>query len=262
MSEAPLVTEQRGAVLIISINDAPWNRMSAAFMDQLEVLVDEIAVDETIRAVVLTGAGDQNFSVGMNLKEISSAVAAKGGTDGFFNQRWRVVRAIETMGKPWIATFFGNCLGGGLELPLGCHFRLAAEEGCAIGLPEMDLGTVPAWGGSARLPRVVGRTHAIDLILRAKKISGPEAFRIGLANEVWPLAELKDRAIKLAEELAAQPRLAVKHMLDALMSVEGRTLDQSLADERAAVHATSGTPDAREGIMAFLEKRKPVFNHG
>ena len=98
--------------------------------------------------------------------------------------------------------------------------------------------------------------------MRAKKICGPEAFRIGLANEVWPLAELKDRAIKLAEELAAQPRLAVKHMLDALMSVEGRTLDQSLADERAAVHATSGTPDAREGIMAFLEKRKPVFNHG
>lgn len=260
MSDTALLTEQRGAVMIITINDAPWNRMSAAFMDELEQLVTKVGQDEDVRAVVLTGAGDKNFSVGMNLKELGTAVAAKGGQDAFFDQRWNVISAIENMGKPWIATFFGNCLGGGLELPLGCHFRLAAEEGCQIGLPEMDLGAVPAWGGSARLPRVVGRTHAIDMILRGKKISGPEAFRIGLANEVWPLAELKDRAIALGEELAAQPRLAVQTMLNALMSMPTKTLDESLADERAAVHLTSGTPDAREGIMAFLEKRKPVFN--
>lgn len=106
----------------------------------------------------------------------------------------------------------------------------------------------------------MGRTHAIDMILRGKKISGPEALRIGLANEVWPLDELKEHAIALAEELAAQPRLAVKAMLNALMSSPTKTLEQSLADERAAVHLTSGTADAREGIMAFLEKRKPVFN--
>ncbi len=260
MSDAPLLTETRGAVMIITINDAPWNRMSAAFMDELETLVADIAKNDDIRAVVLTGAGDKNFSVGMNLKEIGTAVQAKGGQDAFFDQRWNVVSAIENMDKPWIATFFGNCLGGGLELPLGCHFRLAAEEGCQIGLPEMDLGAVPAWGGSARLPRVVGRTHAIDMILRGKKISGPEAYRIGLANEVWPLADLKDRAIALAEELAAQPRLAVQAMLGALMSSPTKTLEESLADERAAVHLTSGTPDAQEGIMAFLEKRKPVFN--
>jgi enoyl-CoA hydratase len=98
------------------------------------------------------------------------------------------------------------------------------------------------------------------MILRAKKITGPEAIAIGLANEVWPLAELKDRAIALAAELASQPRLAVKAMLDALHDSEDKTLDELLAAERAGVHATRGTPDAREGIMAFLEKRRPVFN--
>lgn len=260
MTDGPLLTEQRDAVLIISINDAPWNRMSAAFMDELEKAVTEIADDASIRAVVLTGAGDKNFSVGMNLKEMGTAVAEKGGMDAFFDQRWRVISKIENMGKPWIATLFGNCLGGGLELPMGCHFRLAADSGAQIGLPEMDLGTVPAWGGSARLPRIVGREHALDMILRGKKIDGPEAHRIGLVNEVWPLAELKDRAIKLAEELSAQPRLAVKAMLECIVGFETKTLEQSLQDERLAVHANSGTADAREGILSFLEKRKPVFN--
>lgn len=262
MSDAPFLEDRRGAVLILSINDAPWNRMSAAFMDRLEEKVAEIADDDSVRAVVLTAEGDKNFSVGMNLKEMGTAVAERGGTDAFFDQRWRVISAIENMGKPWIATFFGNCLGGGLELPMGCHFRLAAEEGCQIGLPEMDLGTVPAWGGSARLPRIVGRDHALDMILRGKKIDGPEALRIGLANEVWPLADLKDRAIALAEELAAQPRLAVKCMMENIVGFETKTLEQSLKEERAAVHANAGTADAKEGIMAFLEKRKPVFNQG
>jgi enoyl-CoA hydratase len=164
------------------------------------------------------------------------------------------------MGKPWVATLFGYCLGGGLELPLACHFRLAAKEGAQIGLPELDLGTVPAWGGSARLVRCVGRNHAIDMILRAKKISGPEALRIGLVHEVWPNAELKARAVALAEELASMPRLAVKAMLGCLVGSETRTLADSLRDEREAVHATLNTPDQVEGIKAFLEKRKPIFN--
>ena len=166
------------------------------------------------------------------------------------------------MGKPSVVTLFGYCLGGGLELPLGCTFRLAAEQGAQIGLPEMDLGTAPAWGGSARLAKCVGRNHAIDMILRGKKISGPEALRIGLVNEVWPLEELKERAINLAEELAAQPRLAVRAMLESLHDSEDKTLEELLAAERAAVHLTMGSPDANEGIMAFLEKRKPVFNQG
>ena len=256
----PLLIDRREAVVVISINDAPYNRMSLKFMDDLEALVEEISGDDSVRAVVITGEGDRNFSVGMNLKELPKGIEEKGSPQAVFDQRLRVLAAIENMGKPWIATLFGYCLGGGLELPLACHFRLAAEEGAQIGLPEMDLGTVPAWGGSARLVRCVGRDHAIDMILRGKKISGPEALRIGLVGQVFPHDKLKAEAIALAEELASMPRLAVRGMLGCLVGSETKTLEESLSDERDAVNATSGTPDQQEGMMAFLEKRKPVFN--
>ena len=256
----PLILHRQDAVAIVSINDAPYNRMTLEFIDTLEGLVEELAEDNSVRAVVLTGEGLENFSVGMNLKQLPEGIEKKGSPEALFDQRLRVIRAIETMGKPWIATLFGYCLGGGLELPLGCHFRLAAEEGAQIGLPEMDLGSVPAWGGSARLSKRVGRSHALDMILRGKKISGPEALRIGLVNEVWPLAELKERAIALAEELAAQPALAVRGMLEMIVDSEDKTLDQLLAEERKAVMDTMGSADQIEGMMAFLEKRKPVFN--
>ena len=256
----PLFFTRQDAVGIISINDAPYNRMTLDFIDQLEELVNEIGTDDEIRAVVLTGEGTDNFSVGMNLKQLPEGIERAGGPDGLFDQRLRVIAAIENMGKPWVVTLFGFCLGGGLEVPLGCHFRLAATEGAQIGLPEMDLGTVPAWGGSARLSKCVGRDQALDMILRGKKISGPEALRIGLVHEVWPLEELKERAIELAQELAAQPALAVRGVLEVVVGSEDRALEELLQAERAAVYKTFGTPDQQEGMMAFLEKRKPVFN--
>ena len=256
----PLLMERRGPVAIISINDAPYNRMTLEFMDKLEAVVDDLSNDDSIRAIVFTSEGNENFSVGMNLKQLSDGITAKGSMDGLFDQRWRVLENIERMGKPSIVTLFGYCLGGGLELPLACHFRLAADEGAQIGLPEMDLGTIPAWGGLARLPRCVGRNHALDMILRGKKVSGPEALRIGLVNEVWPIAELKERAIALAEELASMPRLAVKTVLDAVIGFESKSLYESLSEERKAVHVNLGTTDAIEGMAAFIEKRKPVFN--
>lgn len=260
MSAEPLlVTRRPDGVAILSTNDDPLNRMTLAYVDRLEEVVEDIANDDSIRAFVVTAEGMTNFSVGMNLKELGTGMAEV-GPDAFFDQRLRVIRRIETMGKPSVATLFGYCLGGGLELPLGCTFRLAATDGAHIGLPEMDLGTTPAWGGSARLAMCVGRTRALDMILRAKTISGPEGLAIGLVDEVWPLDELKDRATALAVELAAQPRLAVKAMLDALVDSADKTLDQLLAAERAGVHATIGSPDAAEGIRAFLEKRRPVFN--
>lgn len=260
MSDEPLLLIKRDdGVAIISTNDHPLNRMTLAYVDRLEEVVADIAADDDIRSFVITSEGTTNFSVGMNLKELGAGMAAA-GVDAFFDQRLNVISRIETMGKPSVATLFGYCLGGGLELPLGCTFRLAAETGAHIGLPEMDLGSTPAWGGSARLAKCVGRNHALDMILRAKKITGPQALSIGLVNELWPLDELKQRAIDLAVELAAQPRLAVKAMLDSLHNSEDKTLDELLAAERAGVHATAGTPDAAEGIMAFLEKRAPVFN--
>ena len=263
MTDAPLLlTKREDGVAVISTNDDPLNRMSLEYIDLLEEVVEDIAADDSIRAFVITAEGTTNFSVGMNLKQLGSGVTDRGGPDAFFDQRLNLISRIETMGKPSVATLFGYCLGGGLELPLGCTFRLAATEGAQIGLPEMDLGLVPAWGGSARLAKCVGRNAALDMILRAKKISGPEALAIGLVNEIWPIDELKDRAIALAAELAAQPRIAVKALLDSLHDSEDKTLDELLAAERSGVHATLGTADSKEGMMAFLEKRTPVFNKG
>jgi enoyl-CoA hydratase len=256
----PLLLERQDAIAIIAINDAPYNRMTLDFIDQLEELVNEIAADDGIRAVVLTGEGLDNFSVGMNLKQLPEGIERMGSPDALFDQRLRVISTIETMGKPWIVTLFGFCLGGGLEVPLGCHFRLAADQGAQIGLPEMDLGSVPAWGGSARLSKCVGRDHALDMILRGKKISGPEALHIGLVHEVWPLSELKDQAAKLAHDLAAQPALAVRGVMEVIVGSEDKTLEELLQAERKAVNKTFGSPDIQEGMMAFLEKRKPTFN--
>jgi enoyl-CoA hydratase len=168
--------------------------------------------------------------------------------------------AIENLPKPVIALLYGYCLGGGLELPLACHFRLAAADGANIGLPELELGTVPAWGGSARLTRCIGRNHALDMILRAKKISGPEALRIGLVNEVWPIDQLFQRAQDLALDLANMPAAAVRGMLRCIVGGAESSLPEAIAEERRAVLSTIGTSDQREGMQAFIEKRKPRFN--
>ena len=256
----PLTLRREGAVAIVAINDAPYNRMSIAFIDEFEQVVDELAADDGVRAVLLTAEGLDNFSVGMNLKQLPEGIATKGGAEALFDQRLKLISTIENMGKPWIVTMYGYCLGGGLEIPLGCHFRLAADEGAQIGLPELELGSVPAWGGSARLCKTVGRAPALDMILRSKKVSGRDALAMGLVHETWPLSELKERALALAHELTAQPAGAVRATLDTIIGCEDKTLEQLLTDERRAVLATMSSPDAMEGMMAFMEKRKPVFN--
>ena len=258
--EESLIFEIDDAVAILTINDAPYNRMSLGFMDALEEMVTKIEEDDSIRAVVLTAAGLDNFSVGMNLKQFSEGVEKKGSSDALFDQRLKVIAAIETMQKPWIVTMFGYCLGGGLEVPLGCHFRFAADEGAQIGLPELDLGAVPAWGGSARLAKCVGENQAMDMILRSKKISGKKALEIGLVHEIWPIKELKGAALSLAHELAAQPAQAVKSMMKVLVNSNDRELEELLVEERKAVKDNANTKDSKEGMLSFLEKRKPIFN--
>lgn len=258
--EESLIFEIDDAVAILTINDAPYNRMSLGFMDALEEMVTKIEKDDSIRAVVLTANGLDNFSVGMNLKQFSEGVEKKGSSDALFDQRLKVIAAIETMQKPWIVTMFGYCLGGGLEVPLGCHFRFAADEDAQIGLPELDLGAVPAWGGSARLAKCVGENQAMDMILRSKKISGKKALEIGLVHEIWPIKELKGAALSLAHELAAQPAQAVKSMMKVLVNSNDRELEELLVEERKAVKDNANTKDSKEGMLSFLEKRKPIFN--
>jgi enoyl-CoA hydratase/carnithine racemase len=251
--------ERDDAVLTVINDDPPINRMTLEYMDDLEALLDDLEGDRSIRALVFTAAGDENFSVGMDLKQLVAGVDDRGGIDGVLDQRRRVLRRIELLPVPSIATLFGHCLGGGLELPLACHFRLAAEQGARIGLPELDLGTVPAWGGTARLTRLVGRARALDIILRVRRLSGPEALAVGLVHEVHPLADLKTRAHELALELASRPPLAVAGVLRCVVGAGTAPLDEALDAERDAVHRCAGSRDQREGIQAFLEKRPPVF---
>ena len=259
MNDTALGIERRGRVVILENQDPPRNRMSFEYMDELERAVIALRDDREVRAVVITAAGDEHFSVGMDLKQLMSGAKARGGFEAVLDQRQRVLASIEQLDKPVIATMFGYCLGGGLELPLACHFRLAATEGARIGLPELDLGTVPAWGGTARLTRTVGRANALDLILRAKKIDGPTALAIGLVHEVHPIGELKARAIDLAEELAAQPPIAVAGVLRSVVGAEHLPLDDALRIEREAVRRCSASADQLEGMTAFLEKRRPNF---
>lgn len=259
MTQPSLLVERLGHVVVLQNNDAPRNRMSFEYMDQLERAIIEIRADSDVRAVVITAAGNEHFSVGMDLKQINSGASERGGFEAVLDQRLRVLTMIEQLDKPVIVTMFGYCLGGGLELPLACHFRFAALEGAQIGLPELDLGTVPAWGGTARLTRTVGRAHALDMILRAKKIDGPTALAIGLVHELHPVGELKSKAIELAEQLASQPPLAVAGVLKAVVGAEHLPLEDALRVEREALRRCSGSADQREGMRAFLEKRRPKF---
>jgi enoyl-CoA hydratase/carnithine racemase len=260
MTERPalLVERDRGVLTLIN-NDPPINRMTFDYMDRVEEKIAEADDDPSVRVLVFTAAGTGNFSVGMDLKQLQFQADERGGFEAILDQRRRVLRRIENLSKPSIATLFGYCLGGGLELPLACHFRLAADAGAKIGLPEMDLGSLPAWGGTARLTRCVGRDRALDLILRAKKIDGIEAHRIGLVQEVHPLEKLREAAHALALELAAMPPIAVAGAIECIVGAEEAPLEAALDVERRAVKTCGKTRDQVEGMTAFLEKRKPVF---
>jgi len=258
-SSDALKIDELDQVVVLENQDAPRNRMTFEFMDELEAAIIAVRRDRKVRAVVITAAGEENFSVGMDLKQLMSDAEARGGFEAVLDQRLRVLSMIEQLDRPVIATLFGYCLGGGLELPLACHFRLAAAEGAQIGLPELDLGTIPAWGGTARLTRTVGRARALDMILRAQKIDGPTALAIGLVHELHPIAELKQRALELARALAAQPPIAVAGVLRAVIAAEHIPLEDALRIERDGVRRCNGSADQVEGMTAFVEKRRPNF---
>lgn len=258
-SSEPLLITQDGGVLTLSINDPPINRMTMDCMDAVETAVQKAAKDPGIRALVFTAEGEDNFSVGMDLKQLYAAWGDTNRIESMLDQRLRILDAIENLNKPSIATLFGYCLGGGLELPLACHFRFAATEGSKIGLPEMDIGGIPAWGGTARLTRYVGQDRALDMILRARKVDGPEALAMGLVQEVHPLKDLKAAAHELAKSLAAMPPVAVSGVLRCVVGADGAPLEVALAEERKAYRLCAESHDHFEGLRAFVEKRAPIF---
>jgi enoyl-CoA hydratase/carnithine racemase len=256
-NEQPITIEREGFVAIIRLDDPPHNRLSMQMIDALEEALPSIADDAEVRAVVLEGGGDQSFSVGADIREFGTAAAERGVKD-FVEQRLRVIRRIETMQKPVVCAIRGACVGGGLEIALGCHFRIAAR-GAKIGLPEVELGVVPAWGGTQRLTHTVGRARALEMMLRAQKLTADEALDAGLVHAVCEPDELHTFAMSLATELAAKAPLAVAGILDAVVEGATKPLEQGLQHEYAALERVVTSEDLQEGVLAFLQKRPPSF---
>jgi enoyl-CoA hydratase/carnithine racemase len=219
--------------------------------------VQQIDEDAAIRAVILRGEGGENFSVGADIREFGAA-AGERGVKNFIDQRLRVIRRIETMRKPVVCAIRGACLGGGLEIALACHFRIAAR-GAKIGLPEIELGVVPAWGGTQRLTRTVGRARALEIMLLAKKLTADEALEAGLVSAVCDPDELDAQVFALATELASKAPLAVAGILDAVIRGGPKPLEDGLAHEYTALERVISSEDFQEGVLAFFQKRTPHF---
>ena len=257
MTDEPIRLTSDDHVATIELNDPPYNRLGMQLFDALEATIDRVADDSSVRAVVIRGAGGANFSVGADIREFGAAAQGR-GVKGFIEQRLRVIGRIEHMHKPVIAAIRGACLGGGLEIALACHFRIAAR-GAKIGLPEVELGVVPAWGGTQRLTRTVGRARALDIMLRAKKLTADEAFEAGLVGDVCGPDDLEARAGILARELADKAPIAVAGILEAVVRGGPKSLEEGLTHEFEALERAIVSEDMQEGVMAFLQKRKPEF---
>jgi enoyl-CoA hydratase/carnithine racemase len=256
-AQEPIIVRHESSVATIELNDPPYNRLGMALIDALQHALERINEDSEIHAVILRGSGGENFSVGADIREFGAAAAERGIQD-FIGQRLRVIRRVETMSKPVVCAIRGACLGGGLELALGCHFRIAAR-GAKIGLPEVDLGVVPAWGGTQRLTRTVGRARALEIMLLAKKLTADEALEAGLLTAVCEPEELDAHVSALATELSSKAPLAVAGILEAVIQGGPKSLEDGLAHEYAALERVISSEDLQEGVLAFFQKRAPRF---
>jgi enoyl-CoA hydratase/carnithine racemase len=209
-----------------------------------------------VRGVILRGAGDKAFIAGADISGLAQATAIDAERSGRFGQQ--VLDLIENLGKPVIAAINGFALGGGCETAMACTIRIAVEH-AKFGQPEVKLGLLPGGGGTQRLPRLVGKGRALQLILSGGLISAQEAYRIGLVNEVVPAADLIARAESILNEIAANAPIAVKYALDAVNKGMETSQNEGLALEASYFGLCAGTEDKKEGTSAFLEKRAPHF---
>lgn len=257
VSEGALLVSKAERVVTLTMNAPPMNPMGAATVSGFEQVIAEIRRDESVRVVVVTGAG-AHFCAGANIKEFKELRDEEGEMPGL-RRRMDLITALERLPVPVIARMRGNALGGGLELALGCHFRLA-DTTTMLGLPEVKLGTMPAWGGPQRLARIVPRDRALLMMLTGDPISAYDAADLGLITSACSPAALDAEVAKLAERLAGQPRLAVAAMLDSVVRGSELTLDHALDLDMRNVEGVRGSPDNLEGVRAFREKRPPNFS--
>jgi len=253
MEYTNILVEKRGAVAVITLNRPQvLNALNGAVLEELAAAMDACGADEAVRAVVLTGAGPKAFAAGADIGELAKLNEAEGRA--YAERGQRLFRRIETLGKPVIAAVNGFALGGGCELAMACTVRVASES-AKLGQPEVKLGVIAGFGGTQRLPRLVGRGAALKLLLTGAVIPAAEALRIGLVDEVVPAAELMARAEALANEIAGVAPVAVRLTLEAVDRGLDLTLDGGLEWEALLFGKSCATEDKAEGTAAFLAKR-------
>ena len=252
-----LLYETRDAIATVTLNRPDkLNALNAETIDELGAAFARIAGDEAVRGVIVTGSGSKAFVAGADISELV-AMGALGGVE-VSRAGQRVFRAIELSRKPVVAAVNGFALGGGCELALACHLRVAADN-ARFGLPEVKLGIIPGYGGTLRLPRVVGKGRALELILTGEMIDAAEAHRIGLANRVVPHDRLLDEARALLETILKNGPVAVGLAIECATRGLEMDLDDALALESNLFGLLAATDDMREGMGAFLEKRPAGF---
>ncbi|MEP6645038.1 MAG: enoyl-CoA hydratase-related protein [Acidobacteriaceae bacterium] len=257
MSYENIVFEKKSSIAYVTINRPKvLNALNMATMEDLRSAFTAIKDDKEIRVVILTGSGEKAFVAGADIAELSKhdAVSAKEYT----HRGQSVLDLIENLGKPVIACINGFALGGGCEIALACTFRLASEN-AKLGQPEVKLGLIPGYGGTQRLPRLVGKGIAMQLLLAGEMINAQEALRIGLVNEVVAAAELIPRAEALAQKIVANAPLAVQYAMEAVNKGMEMSLSEGLYIEATLFGLCCATEDKNEGTKAFLEKRPAQF---
>jgi len=253
-----LIVERDGRVARIVFNrPSVLNALSRATMAELDATIDELAADDAVGALILTGAGDKAFVAGADIGEFNLLSSASDAA-AFARRGQAVLAKLEALPKPAIAAINGFALGGGCELAMACDIRLAADT-ARLGQPEINLGIIPGFGGTQRLARLVGEGRAKWLCMSGDLIDAAEALRIGLVDRVVPAAELDQAARSLAAKLAAKAPLALALVKRAIHEGLESSLASGLAHEAALFGEVFGTKDRAEGVNAFLEKRKAVW---
>lgn len=257
MTDSPLLIADRGAVRQITVNRPDkLNALNAATLDALLGAFEAAAADPAVRAVVLTGAGPKAFVAGADIAEMNALTPVQGRDFSLRGQK--LMRRIEKMPKPVVAMINGFALGGGLELAMGCHLRIAADS-AKIGQPEINLGLIPGFGGTQRLLRLAGRAATLELCLLGAPVDAARAQQLGIVNRVVAAAELEAETFKIAEQLAASAPLALRGVLDCIAVGGECGIEEGLEYETAQFGLMFSTDDMREGTQAFLERRKPAF---
>jgi enoyl-CoA hydratase len=249
--------EKKGAIAYVTVNRPKvLNALNTPTWKDLRTAFEDARDDTAVRGVILTGAGNKAFIAGADISELAHVAAFEAEQSSRFGQE--VLDLIENLGKPVIAAVNGFALGGGCETAMACTIRLAVDT-AKFGQPEVTLGLVPGGGGTQRLPRLVGKGRALQLILSGEMISAQEAFRIGLVNEVVPAADLITRAEAILLRIAANAPIAVKFALEAANKGLETSQGEGLLLEASYFGLCAATEDKKEGTTAFLEKRAPQF---